>query len=349
MSSAALDSTRTSPGGPRAPGERPGRRGTPDRRRAGRTARGDVDAGQEVVDESRCARAGSRRPRRARPGPRRRPGRRQASCGASSAIALTAVGHRRSRCPRGRRSGRCPGRRALSNVWIHSPTARKPSTSASLQAASSASIVQLGRRCCGRSCGPPRPAGPARPGPRARARSRTARAACSAYASRIRRCSGPGRRPSIGQVDGRACPRSSPSVVVQRRDQQVERVPGVLHVERLDVRGPSRGCRCRGRCGRGAGTGRAPVVGVRDLVQQLVDGVRRALQLRAGLVAAADGLDVAGAEPRTTLIAATPKPATSVTPSAISWNASSDVRRTAFPGGDVRAGVGGQAHGRAPE
>ena len=145
-----------------------------------------------------------------------------------------------------------------SNVWIHMPWAWKPSTSACWQSARIRSMLQLGARpaddragglgqpdlvgeCLALEGGDHRPAGLLG----VRLQHRALRLA---------------RPPAVdGQVDGEG-PAQDAVLVVQRRDQQVERVPGVGRVvDRARRRGPSpRSRRRTGRGARGGRSGRGP-------------------------------------------------------------------------------------------
>ena len=119
-------------------------------------------------------------------------------------------------------------------------------------------------------------------------------------------------------------PTRSPAALRKRRHQQVHRVPGVRDVERLEVRHPAEVRVVRVDPVVGDEPERAPVVGERDLVRA---GSRSACACRSAASRASSlpaTATTSRSSPRTTLIAATPKPPTAVTPSAISWNASSD-------------------------
>ena len=125
----------------------------------------------------------------------------------------------------------------------------------------------------------------------------SARPACSAYWFRIRRCASSGRRPSVWQSIDRV-PRSSPLVVVERRDQQVHRVPRVGAVEGRQVGDPAPalvlGVEALGR-GR---TGTAPSPRRVELLHQLGDRGEGAEQDLAGLVVAGDRHHLQGARRR---------------------------------------------------
>ena len=167
---------------------------------------------------------------------------------------------------------------------------------------------------------------------------RRPRPACSAYrwSTRALRLVG---APAVGgQVHGEGAAQHA-VVVVERGDQQVERVPGVGVVDGVDVGDPAQvspAVGSRRSCGDEAE--QAPVVGLLDLgLEACSTGVRVPWSSSRASVVAGDGhrLELAVAR-GATLIAATPKPATPVTPSAISWRAST--RRGVGPCTDCRAG-----------
>ena len=228
-----------------------------------------------------------------------------------------------------------------SKVWIHMPCAWKPSTSACWQSARIRVEAELGAGVAddrAGGLGEPHLLGERLPLQRGdhRAAGLLGVRLEHARAAPVR---GAGRRRAGRWRASRA---ARPSVVVERRDQQVERVPGVGVVDRLDVGDPAPGLAgASGRAARGGRTGAGPSRRPsrsrpagwsmrRTAALELDRGPRRcpATAITSSLPSVA----------RTTLIAATPKPTSSVTPSAISWRASRKARRTSIgrTGGRVR-------------
>ena len=103
---------------------------------------------------------------------------------------------------------------------------------------------------------------------------------------------GPGALAVDGQVDGEGAAQDA-VLVAQRRDQQVEGVPGVGVVDGHDVGHPSPGLAGGGvEALVGDEPEQAPRVGLLDLLHELVDGRTPPLQLDPGLVAAGDRHDL---------------------------------------------------------
>ena len=259
---------------------------------------------------------------------------------------------RRSRCGRGRR------RRWL-NVWIHMPAARKPSTSASRLSATIRS--RLSWAVAWRTIR------------RAACAIRTWSASSSRSSATTHGAAGLlgvlvehgalrlARAPAVdGQVhrEGAAQHAAGRRTAGRSAGRAGARRPGV--VDRLDVGDPAPGLAGAGSS-RSCGTNRSRPQSsafVELLRASRSTGVRGALELGAGLRRCPRRPPTRACRPsRTTLIAAIPKPASSVTPSAISWSASreaaSDQRGRSRlgsagrrPGASFLVFLGRRAHGR---
>ena len=162
----------------------------------------------------------------------------------------------------------------------------------------------------------------------------TARPACSAYFCSTARCASPGRRPSRGQVDRHACRAAGP------RRRAAARSAGPAGARRRGPRAarrraPTPSSRpARRRAARAARSASGPTrrpSSISTISWSI--GVRRPCSDSRASSLPATAITSSLPSSRTTEIAAMPKPASSVTPSAISWRASRDGR--VGPDGDA--------------
>ena len=250
--------------------------------------------------------------------------RRHVSCADELGDGPHDVGHRRPRCPRAPRSGRSRARRALSNVWIHRPTAPKPVDDRLVARRQQRLHRQLGRHVAddlpGRVGQPDLlgqdlalQRGQRRPGRLLGVRVEDPALLGSGSPAVDREVDGQHARPSRPRRRA-AAPPAGPAGA-RRPRRRAARASGTQ--PRLSLSGSIRSC--------GRNRNDAPVVGDRDLLQQLLRPVVRVPCSCARASSLPLTASTTRCGPRTTLIAATPKPPTAVTPSAMSWNASSVV------------------------